>query len=382
MSDAFVLGRESSPPERRSDGRSILAWVRLRRGRKPDVARLRSRGDLSGLRAVSRHRDLIWDRDDRPIDLGAPVRVEAVEALTEFYGPEVVEALYEAIADPSASVRRAAAAGLLELDSPAAAAALIAALVDWPEGYDPALRSEAARGLAAMGASGLPEAYAARLVDSGRPASTPFDGRVLEALLEADGRGQAARSALIDFLVSRLENPEGESAAVAEGLLEGIVADSVEALLRCLADGRSRISAARLLGASRDVRAVDPLVRMLGDPDPEARATAALSLGELKHAGAVEALLHATRDDEYRVRDAAMSALDAMGAAGVTVGLAAMVESMQLSLGSSDLAGGQTELAAGSTEGTDGLRPRQRRELLPWAERVLDRLLGPGPGGP
>jgi HEAT repeat protein len=381
VSDALVLDRDIASPQRHSAGRSILASVRLRRRRKPDVAELRSRGDLSGLRAVSRHRDLLWDRDGRPVDLGAPVRARAVEALSDFYGPEVVEALYEAIGDRDASVRRIAVTGLLELDSPAAATALIAALVDWPEGHDSELKAKAAGGLAAMDASGLPEAYAARLLESDRAAATPFDVQLLEDLLGADARGGAARLTLVDFLISRLEAPHGEVDALVESLLESLAADSVEPLLRCLDGGPGRIGAARLLGASRDVRAVEPLVRLLGDPDPEARATAALSLGRLKHAGSVEALLHATRDDEYHVRDAAMSALDSMGAAAVTVGLASMVEPARLGAGPKATSG-SAELVAGPTEPTDGAGARDRRQPIPWAERMLDRLLGPGSGGP
>lgn len=368
MSEAVVLSRDASPPGRRSGGRSILTSVRFRRRRKPDVAELRGNGDLAGLRAVSRYEDLLWDRDDRPVDLGAPVRTAAVQALSGFYGPEVVEALYEAIGDRDANVRGAAITGLLDLDSPAAATALIAALVDWPEGHDQQLRSEATRGLTTMDASGLPEAYAARLVESERTTATSFDRHALESLLAADIRGEGSRLALVDFLISRLDDPQGDSEAIVEGILDGLAVDSVEPLLRCMELGRSRIPAARLLGVARDSRAVEPLVGMLRDPDPEARATAALSLGQLKHAGSVESLLQATRDEEYRVRDAAMSALDAMGAAAVTVGLAAMVEQ-------------PARLPAGPAESTDGTA-RQRQQALPWAERMLGRLLGPGPGAP
>ena len=368
MSEAIALAVDA--PARDRPRRSILASVRLRRRRKPDVAELRRKGDLSGLRALSRHTDLLWDRDDRPVDLGAPVRADAIRALSEFYGPEVVEALYEAIGDPSASVRRAAVTGLLKLDSPGAATALIFALVDWPDGHDSELRAEAGRGLAAMDASGLPEAYAARVLESGRSAATHFDRQVLETLLDADIRGRAARPVLVDFLISRLDDPDGSRDAAVEGMLEWLAADSVEALLSCLDGGRTRIAAARLLGASHDARAVEPLVGMLADPEPEARATAALSLGQLRHADAVEALLQATRDSEYEVRDAAMSALDSMGAAAVTVGLAAIVEP----------ASGSARLAPGPPTPPDGAGAQSREQALPWAERLLGRLLGPGPG--
>jgi len=324
------------------------------------VADLRSRGDLTGLRAVSRtYTDLVWDRDDRPLDLGAPARMEALRALTDFYGPEVVEALYEALGDRDANVRRAAVSGLLEVDSPAAATALIWAVVDWPEDHHSSLRAEAARGLTTMDVSGLPETFAARLVDSGRSAVSAGDRQMLEALLAVDARGHAAREVLVDYLIARFEVQSGPEVGILESLLEWLAVDSVEALLRCMEEGRNRVAAARVLGSSHDSRALDPLVELLADPDPDARATAALSLGQLKHAGAVEPLMHATRDEQYHVRDAAMAALDAMGAAAVTVGLAAMV---------------QPTLPGGPP--ADNGTTRQPQQALPWAERMLGRMLG------
>jgi hypothetical protein len=76
----------------------------------------------------------------------------------------------------------------------------------------------------------------------------------------------------------------------------------------------------------------------------------------------VEPLLYATRDSDYSVRETADRALDSMGSAAVIVGLAALV--------SRALPGGPPEPES----------PPPTEAELPWAERVLGRLLGRASG--
>jgi HEAT repeat protein len=83
----------------------------------------------------------------------------------------------------------------------------------------------------------------------------------------------------------------------------------------------------------------------------------------LKDTRAVEPLLYASSDSEYSVREAADSALDGMGVAAVVVGLAALVRPM--------LPG------AAAVEDSEG----PADEALPWAERVIGRLLEGGSHG-
>ena len=66
------------------------------------------------------------------------------------------------------------------------------------------------------------------------------------------------------------------------------------------------------LGASKDLRATDGLVRVLGDSVPPVREAAARMLGELGDARAVAPLIAATRDSDHEVRLTAVWALDAL----------------------------------------------------------------------
>jgi hypothetical protein len=70
---------------------------------------------------------------------------------------------------------------------------------------------------------------------------------------------------------------------------------------------------------------VEPLCgAVLGDGDPAVRSAAAWALGEIRDPAAVETLLRATRDGEYRVRISASDAFDKLGNAAVAVAVAAL----------------------------------------------------------
>ena len=75
------------------------------------------------------------------------------------------------------------------------------------------------------------------------------------------------------------------------------------------ADWQKRCDAARLLGQSRDPRAVDALLPDLQDPDWKVRRNAAQALGALKDPRALEALLAALKDRVATVRERAAVAL-------------------------------------------------------------------------
>lgn len=85
----------------------------------------------------------------------------------------------------------------------------------------------------------------------------------------------------------------------------------VETLVEQLhsADWMTRCDAARLLGQSRDPRAVDALLPDLNDPDWRVRRNAAQALGALRDKRAVEALLRALSDRTMTVRQRAIVAL-------------------------------------------------------------------------
>ena len=85
----------------------------------------------------------------------------------------------------------------------------------------------------------------------------------------------------------------------------------VETLIKQLhaADWTARCDAARLLGQSRDPRAVDALLPDLNDPDWRVRRNAAQALGALRDKRAVEPLLQALKDRTLTVRQRAIVAL-------------------------------------------------------------------------
>lgn len=93
-----------------------------------------------------------------------------------------------------------------------------------------------------------------------------------------------------------------------------------EAALRDLESRRDRVraEAAHALGDVRDpearARAVPALIEVLGDPRPEVRTEAALSLGDLNSEQAVEPLVQRLEDPVSAVRQAAAMALGRLGA--------------------------------------------------------------------
>jgi HEAT repeat protein len=74
-------------------------------------------------------------------------------------------------------------------------------------------------------------------------------------------------------------------------------------------DWMARCDAARLLGQSRDPRAVDALLRDLNDSDWRVRRNAAQALGALRDKRAVEPLIQALKDRTMTVRQRAIVAL-------------------------------------------------------------------------
>ena len=75
-------------------------------------------------------------------------------------------------------------------------------------------------------------------------------------------------------------------------------------------------------GRAREVR--------LAHGDPRVRAECAGALGELRDPAAVDALIHASRDPEERVRSQASWALDRLGMVAVVVGVSTMLRQMIL----------------------------------------------------
>ena len=76
---------------------------------------------------------------------------------------------------------------------------------------------------------------------------------------------------------------------------------------------RRRAAAARALGRLGDTRAVEPLIRALGDDSDEVRGDAVGALGQLGDARAVEPLIQALGDREHCLRKFAAEKLARLG---------------------------------------------------------------------
>ena len=334
--------------------------VSLFRSRRPDVDKLRRTGDLAGLTAASEYVEPRRSPDGRPSDIGAPVRLKAVLALSEFYGSEVAAPLGEALADSNEVVRRAAVRGLRLSSARTADEPLLHALAVWHDEVDSVAKEEAVAALTELGAERLPERFADKLVEERPTPPTSEHEAILGALLAADGEESEAAKRVAESLLPRLEGEDPGERARAEAVLEWVAPHATDLLTDRL-HGPSRNAAARLLGASGQPRAVEPLAALLGDPDPGTRMAAVRGLGSLMHTRAVEPLLFATRDSELEIRQAANAALDSMGVAAVVTGLAAAVRPL--------LPEGE-----GGALGLSDTDP-----ALPWAQRVIGRLVERSP---
>ncbi len=92
-------------------------------------------------------------------------------------------------------------------------------------------------------------------------------------------------------------------------------ARAVEPLIKALGDGDEdvRHAAAGALGKLGDIRAVEPLIKALGDGDGRVRREAARALGKLGDTRAVEPLIKALGGGDGRVRREAARALGKLG---------------------------------------------------------------------
>lgn len=292
--------------------------------RKPNVGRLRRRGNLDGLREALHHRDIYVDDDGTELDLGADVRVEAAEALAQFNGPAVADDLTAALSDPDPAVRLAALEAISKLGMPAA----VERLVELSIARDEELITERAfELLASYGLEGAAELFADRLVEG---STVPLDDRhraELLRLIEMDPRREIARQAVAERVIAYLGAPTDErTSARVETVLGWLGPPVAGRVLAELEDERDRPELVRAAGLLGDARAVEPIIRGLGSGDPTMRWSAARAAGTLNHTRVVPALLSATQDDEQIVRDAASAALDRMGTAAVLAGLATLMQ--------------------------------------------------------
>ena len=271
-----------------------------------------------------RYRETATDDDGAEWDLTSQIRVEAVEALARSDDPTVVGDLADALDDPMPSVRLAAVDAIAAVGMPVGVEQLVECAIDGDGGNDE-LAGRALEVLTSWRVEGVAELLAERLLDRDEEPLDDDHRDALDGLLEADPRGAAARGAVAERIVASLEgNRDADSEARGAQILRWLGAPGVDSVLAALADGRVQPALVRAAGRLGDARAIDPIVRGLGNRDPAVREAAATAAEALNHTGAVPALLAATQDAEQPVRDAASAALNRMGTAAVIAGLAAL----------------------------------------------------------
>lgn len=298
--------------------------MRLFQRRKPNVPRLRRRGNLDGLRAALRHRETVLDDEGTEWDVSVDTRIAAAEALSHFNGLEVADDLAEALDDPQPEVQLAAVEAISRLGIHVA----VERLMDLVVGREREAGEVSARALdllAEWHVESSPEVFAEKLLQPGSPTLEDRHRHALDRMLAVDPRGAAAHEAVVTTVIATLQEPAKETAEdCAERILRWLGSPAVDRVVEALGDGAAP-AVLRMAGRLGDARALDPLVHCLDSTDPEQRRSAALAVGALNHTRAVPELLMATQDSEQSVRDAASAALNRMGMSAVIVGVASLV---------------------------------------------------------
>lgn len=318
--------------------------------------KLRKAGDIEGLVAALEFRDVVVDPDGRREDRGAPVRLDAITALSAFPGPAVAEAFTAAVSDTHPAVRAAAVGALSEVGT-TTIEPLIDGLATWQAPpYGKAVQA-ALEALAGASEDRVPEALVSRLIGDDAVPLQEWHPEVLAILVSADPRGEQTWDALAEQVIFDIQNAsEVSHRERAEEILSWLAPASADAVVRALANGRSEPALLRAAGGLGDVRAVEPLLRTLHRPEPQIRSAAAAALGRVRDTRAVPSLLSATQDPDLNVRGAASEALDRMGIAAVVFGLASV---------------------RGADVGDQVVRtasPAQHLESSSWMERAVARV--------
>ncbi len=138
--------------------------------------------------------------------------------------------------------------------------------------------------------------------------------------------GTAGIEPIVSYVLQN-EAPMGRAELL--GDLRDLRTEVEETLIAHLNDDEDlevRAAAAVTLGELGDARAVQPLTAALEEDEVDVRVTAALALGQLGEARAVEPLIAALQDEEVVVRAAAAHALGLLGDARAMEPLTAALE--------------------------------------------------------
>jgi HEAT repeat protein/beta-lactamase regulating signal transducer with metallopeptidase domain len=239
-------------------------------------------------------------------DPSALVRRSAAWSLGEIKNAAAVPALAEALGrDRDPEVRRNAASALGNIDNPRATPALMQAL---ERDTDVAVRTKAAEAL-----SNIEDAAAIDALI--RALDRDTDAGVRRAVIDAIDNLEDARALPSVTRALRDANAEVRRAA-AEALGSMEDNDAVPALIAVArdADAEVRYAVLNALGNLSDRRAIETFVGALGDRDVEVRRAAAQGIGNLENIrNAPPALIRAMDDADADVRQSAAHALEHIG---------------------------------------------------------------------
>ncbi|MDR2623349.1 MAG: HEAT repeat domain-containing protein [Methanobrevibacter sp.] len=119
----------------------------------------------------------------------------------------------------------------------------------------------------------------------------------------------------INELINDLANDDEFVQEESRVLLEEKGTEAVDPLIGALLNNRNKdikISSAKVLGAIRDKKAINPLISTLSNPNKMVRREASTSLIKMGD-GAVEPLIDLLDNEDWRIRGAASWALGSMG---------------------------------------------------------------------
>jgi HEAT repeat protein len=292
------------------------------------VHKLRRKRKVKRLVGKLRHQDLVQDTEHGVIDLGARTRMDALATLRELGDEGAVEAVMRRLEDPVPRVREEAARTLRALDARQARAALVHGLVSWPDPPFGEARLEALRTLEAWDDPEVPGQVIEAIASSNGSAALDRITRSAVRSLASNSARNGTPTELVRRLIEMLRNGE-ENRRNVEITLAWLGEYSVDQLISGLDDPALRESAATVLGALREARAVPALLTLLDEERPEVRLAAAGALAEIRDVRSVEGLIRAVSDPDYEVRRQAQRALDALGTVGIVAGVAAVMSIMR-----------------------------------------------------
>lgn len=291
------------------------------------VQMLRRNRKLRRLAGALVHQDMVEDSELGVVDLGVSKRVSALKATAELGDGRAAEVVIRRLEDPDPRVRAEAVRTLRALDASEARGALIQGLISWPDQPFGEAREEVLRTLQESNDPAVCEQVVEAIASTNGSAVLDRTTRGAVVSLASESAGGAAPE-LVRHLIDRLRDADANRRNI-EILLAWLGEFSIDELIDGLGDPELRESAATVLGALKEARAVPSLVACLEDDRAEVRLAAAGALAEIRDVRSVDGLIRSVSDPDYEVRRQAQRALDALGTVGIVAGVAAVLSIMR-----------------------------------------------------